>query len=213
MVSLQANAQGLSSFTCWRKSRRASRSKESKCSPLMCAQRKMSWGTSESSKCWVQEGATKFWRSTEWPIWLCWNREHLLAKMYMENAQQEGHEGATSTFHRLRRKVWRQRADIFAGNKQNTDWSGRYVYRIEDGTCAWPSGWPLLVFQIVSVDLFGPIVFQGTIKKRQTAEGWGVILLCTAISAIHVEFAESHLTDCFLMTLRRFMCFRAARIQ
>ncbi len=39
--------------------------------------------------------------------------------------------------------------------------------------------------------------------------------MCTATSVIHIEFVVSYFTDCFLMTLIRFMCIRGtpSRIQ
>ncbi len=57
--------------------------------------------------------------------------------------------------------------------------------------------------------------FQGTVNKRQTGKGWGVIIVCTATSGIYVESVESYSTDSFLMDLRRFMCLRGTptRIQ
>jgi hypothetical protein len=44
------------------------------------------------------------------------------------------------------------------------------------------------------------------VKKRTTGKGWGVIFVCTASSAIHLELTESYSTDAFLQALRRFMC-------
>jgi hypothetical protein len=62
------------------------------------------------------------------------------------------------------------------------------------------------MFQSVAVDLFGPIEYQQHVKKRQVGKGWGVVLVCTTMSAIHVDFMDSYSTDSFLMALRRFMC-------
>jgi hypothetical protein len=60
---------------------------------------------------------------------------------------------------------------------------------------------PCPAFQFVTINLFSLIEFCRTVNKRQTGKGWGVIFMCTATFAIHVEFAESYLTNCFLMTL------------
>jgi hypothetical protein len=74
---------------------------------------------------------------------------------------------------------------------------------------------PCPVFQSVVVDLFGREENQGTINKRQTGKGCGGILLCAALSAIHVKFVDTNSTDSFLMALRRIMCVKeaASRIQ
>jgi hypothetical protein len=58
----------------------------------------------------------------------------------------------------------------------------------------------------MAVDLFGPLQYKDMVKKRVTGKGWGVIFVCTASSAIHLELTESYSTDSFLQALRRFMC-------
>jgi hypothetical protein len=68
------------------------------------------------------------------------------------------------------------------------------------------------IFQSVAIDLFGPIEYQGIINKRQVGKGWGVMFVCTATSAVHVEFMDTYSTDSFLMAIRRFMCMRG-RVQ
>jgi hypothetical protein len=67
---------------------------------------------------------------------------------------------------------------------------------------------PSLIFQSVAVDLFWPIEYQGTVNKRQVGKGWGVMFVCSATSAVHVEFMDTYSTDSFLMALRRFICAR-----
>jgi hypothetical protein len=56
------------------------------------------------------------------------------------------------------------------------------------------------------VDLFSPFEYRDMVKKRTTGKGWGVIFVCTATSAIHLELGESYSTDSFLQSLRRFVC-------
>jgi hypothetical protein len=55
---------------------------------------------------------------------------------------------------------------------------------------------------LVVVDLFRPIEYQGTVNKRQVGNGWGVMFVCLAMSAVHVEFMDTYSTDSFLMALR-----------
>jgi hypothetical protein len=62
------------------------------------------------------------------------------------------------------------------------------------------------VFSTTAVDLFGPLQYKDMVRKRVTGKGWGVIFVCTASSAIHLELTESYSTDSFLQALRRFMC-------
>jgi len=59
------------------------------------------------------------------------------------------------------------------------------------------------IFDSVQVDLFRPLEY--TQKKQTTGKGWGVIFVCTASIAIHLELTESYSTDSFLQALRRFM--------
>jgi hypothetical protein len=62
------------------------------------------------------------------------------------------------------------------------------------------------VFSTTAVDLFGPLEYKDMVRKRITGKVWGVIFVCTASSAIHLELTESYSTDSFLQALRRFKC-------
>ncbi len=63
-------------------------------------------------------------------------------------------------------------------------------------------------FPSMVVEFLYPVEFWGTVNKKQTGKEWGVILVCTATSAIHVNFSESYSTDRFLMALKRFLFVR-----
>jgi Family of unknown function (DUF5641) len=65
---------------------------------------------------------------------------------------------------------------------------------------------PQPVFSTTAVDLFGPLEYKDMVRKRITGKGWGVVFVCTASSAIHLELTENYSTDSFLQALRRFMC-------
>jgi hypothetical protein len=70
---------------------------------------------------------------------------------------------------------------------------------------------PCPIFQSVGINLFGPIEYQGTVNRRQVGKGLGAIFICSATSAVHVEFMDTYWTDSFLMVLRRFMCIRSVQ--
>jgi hypothetical protein len=53
-------------------------------------------------------------------------------------------------------------------------------------------------FQSVSVEVVGPIEYQG----RWAGKGWGVVFVCSTTSAAHIECAATYSsTDSFLMAL------------
>jgi hypothetical protein len=55
------------------------------------------------------------------------------------------------------------------------------------------------IFQSKAEDLFGPIEYQGVRNKRQVGKGWCVMFVCSATSAVLVEFMDTYSTDSFLM--------------
>ena len=67
---------------------------------------------------------------------------------------------------------------------------------------------PAPIFSSVAVDLFGLLTFRDMVNKRVTGKGSGVIFVCMATSAVHLELAESYSTDSFIHALRRFICVR-----
>jgi hypothetical protein len=46
-------------------------------------------------------------------------------------------------------------------------------------------------FYTTAVDLFGPLKYKDMVRKRITDKGWGIIFVCTASSAVHLELTES----------------------
>ncbi len=72
---------------------------------------------------------------------------------------------------------------------------------------------PSPIFQSVGVDLVGLIEYQGVIDKRQVGKGWGVMFVCMATSAVHVEFMDMYSTDSFLMALCRFVYTRGVPLR
>jgi hypothetical protein len=146
-------------------------------------------------------------------------RGHLLIKLYMQAANEKGHEGSVSTLHRSHWKIWITNGRGLAESMraQCTE------CRLKEKRCIEQRMGPLpdhrvspgTIFQSMAIDLFGPIEYQGIINKRQVGKGWGAMFVCTTMSAMHIEFVDTYSTDSFLMALRRFMCIRGvpSRIQ
>lgn len=57
------------------------------------------------------------------------------------------------------------------------------------------------LFTRVGVDYFGPFDMK---SRRSVVKRYGIIFICLAISAIHIEVAPSLDTDSFINALRRF---------
>jgi hypothetical protein len=139
-------------------------------------------------------------------------RDHQFSKLYIQAAHEEEHESIVSTLQRSRRRVWVTNGCALAESVrlQCTE------CRLKEKKCMEQRMGPLpdhrvevgAIFQSVAVDLFGPIEYQETVNKRQVGKGWGVIVVCTTTSAVHIEFVDTYSTDSFLMALRRFMCLR-----
>ena len=60
-------------------------------------------------------------------------------------------------------------------------------------------------FQFTGLDYFGPMTAK---RARSRVKKWGCIFTCLVTRAIHLELADSLLTDDFIMALRCFICRR-----
>jgi hypothetical protein len=140
------------------------------------------------------------------------DKEHKLSELYVQAAHETAHEGATTTLHRSRKRVWVIHGRLLADAVK----SRCTECRLKEKKCMEQKMGPLpdhrvqvgAVFQSVAIDLFGPVEYQQHAKKRQAGKGWGVVFVCTTTSALHVEFMDTYSTDSFLMALRRFMSVR-----
>ncbi len=139
-------------------------------------------------------------------------KEHKLSELYTQAAHETGHEGVITTLHRSRRRVW-----IINGRAVADSIKAKCTEcRLKEKKCMEQKMGPLpdhraqvgAMFQLVAVDLFGPVEYQQHVKKRQVGIGWGVVFVCTTTSALHVEFMDTYSTDSFLLALRRFMSVR-----
>jgi hypothetical protein len=139
-------------------------------------------------------------------------KDHKLSELYARAAHETAHEGAVTTLHRTRRRVWIIHGRLLADAVK----AKCTECRLKEKKCMEQKMGPLpdhrvqvgAMFQSVAIDLFGPVEYQQHIKKRQVGKGWGVVFVCTTTSALHVEFMDTYSTDSFLMALRRFMSIR-----
>jgi hypothetical protein len=92
---------------------------------------------------------------------------------------------------------------------------GKEMHGAKDGAAARSQGGSRAHLPIGGSGLVGLIEYQGIINKRQVGKGWGVMFVCSATSAVHVEFMDTYSMGSFLMALCRFMCIRGvpSRIQ
>ncbi len=100
-------------------------------------------------------------------------KDHKLSELYVQAAHKEGHEGAITTLHRSRRRVWiiNSRALADSIGARCTD------CRLKAKKCMGQKMGPLpnhrvevgAIFQSVAVDLFGPIEYQQPVKKGKWA--------------------------------------------
>ena len=69
------------------------------------------------------------------------------------------------------------------------------------------------VFNVTSLDLWGPMEIRDTVKKRTHMKVWGFIATCAATRAVYIDLTESYGTDAILQTLRRFVSIRGSPSQ
>jgi hypothetical protein len=108
-------------------------------------------------------------------------KDHKLSELYVRAAHEVGHEGAITTLHRSRRRVW-----IVNGRALADSIGARCTEcRLKAKKCMGQKMGPVpnhrvevgAMFQSVAVDLFGPIEYQQHVKKRQVGKGWGVVFV------------------------------------
>ena len=138
--------------------------------------------------------------------------DHGLSKLYMQEAHDVDHGGVNTAVMRSRNKVWIIKGARLAKSIVQKCFECKLRHKpLQSQKMAplHPSRiGPAPIFSSVAVDLFGPLEFRDMVKKRVTGKGWGVMFVCTATTAIHIELTESYSTDAFLQALRRFMCMR-----
>ena len=64
------------------------------------------------------------------------------------------------------------------------------------------------VFNITSLDLFGPYTIKDCVKKRVHMKVWGIVFTCLVTRSVFIDITENYGTDSFLQTLRKFIAIR-----
>jgi len=135
---------------------------------------------------------------------------HPLSILYLTQAHEIDHGGVNTMVMRSRGQVWIIQAAKTAKKIKRGCYRCRRLWKPlamqKMAPMAEARLGPAPIFNSTAVDLFGPMEYKDMVKKRVTGKGWGVIFVCMASSAIHIELTESYSTDSFLQALRRFMC-------
>ena len=135
-----------------------------------------------------------------------------LAVLWMREVHEEEHSGATKTAAKSRRKFW-----IIRGRKLATKirYSCYDCRRLDKKLASQlMSPLPLFrqgvspVFNVTSIDLFGPFQVKDMVKKRTKMKVWGLIATCASTRAIHIDVADGYSTDAVLQSLRKFVALR-----
>lgn len=135
--------------------------------------------------------------------------QHRCAILVMAEAHEDaGHVGRDATLAKCRQKYYMaQGAKIAKRVRERCS-----ECRLEDkkrltqlmGKVPLVSLRPAPVFNSVQLDLFGPWNARGEIQKRTTGKVWGVLFVCLASRAVHIEIVAGYSTEDFLMGFRRF---------
>jgi hypothetical protein len=116
-----------------------------------------------------------------------------LSDMYLQQAHEVDHGGVNSMVMRTRSQVWIIQGAKVAQQIKNSCYKCRLLWKPLQKQKMPPMPefrlGPQPVFSTTAVDLFGPLEYRDMVKKRTTGKGWGVIFICTATSAIHLELA------------------------
>ena len=140
-----------------------------------------------------------------------------LSLLWMREVHCEEHSGVVKSLAKSRRRFWIVRGRRLAEKVRNSC----YQCRLLDRQMAEQQMSPLPdcrltvapVFNVTSVDLFGPLEIKDTVKKRTSMKVWGFIATCAGTRAIHIDVTDSYSTDSILQVIRRFVCIRGSPSQ
>ena len=135
-----------------------------------------------------------------------------VAKLWIREIHEEDHSGVTRTVAKSRRKFWVIRARKVAQKIRNSCFRCRLLdKKLESQQMA-----PLPtfrqsiapVFNVTSIDLFGPFMIKDMVKKRTRMKVWGLVATCACTRAVYLDLVDGYSTDSVLQTLRKFVTMR-----
>ena len=140
-----------------------------------------------------------------------------IALLWMREVHCEEHSGVTKTLAKSRRRFWIVRGRRVAEKVRKSCYECRKL----DKQLAEQQMSPLPdyrltvapVFNVTSLDLWGPEEIRDTVKKRTCMKVWGFIATCAATRAVYIDLTENYGTDAILQTIRRFVSVRGSPSQ
>jgi len=124
----------------------------------------------------------------------------------------EDDSGVTKTVAKSRRKYWIVRGRRLAEKVRYSCYRCKLIDKKLASQLMAPL--PLFrqtiapVFNVTSIDLFGPFLVKDMVKKRVKMKVWGLIATCASVRAVHLDIAEGYGTDAVIQTLRKFVALR-----
>ena len=139
--------------------------------------------------------------------------KHPAALMVMERAHKKArHSGVYSTLAMCRQEFYIAQGSKMAKKVRNRCTECRLLDKQtltqKMGMVPLVSLKPAPAFNVVQIDLFGPWIARGEVQKRTSGKCWGVLFVCLASRAVHIEIIAGYSTDDFLMGLQRFGALR-----
>lgn len=135
-----------------------------------------------------------------------------LSYLWMKMIHEEDHSGVTKTVAKSRRKYWIVRGRRLAEKVRYSCYRCKLIDKKLASQLMAPL--PLFrqtiapVFNVTSIDLFGPFLVKDMVKKRVKMKVWGLIATCASVRAVHLDIAEGYGTDAVIQTLRKFVALR-----
>ena len=137
---------------------------------------------------------------------------HDFTRLYITHLHYMDHAGVETTLAKLQCRFWvpgavkiikAVKSKCVYCRKVNNDLEGQQM-----GQVAVERMKPSPAFFHTATDLFGPLTIKDSVRRRVHGKCYGVIFVCLASRAIHLEIAENYSTDAFLSALKRFVSIR-----
>ena len=140
-----------------------------------------------------------------------------IAQLWMREVHCEEHSGITKTLAKSRRRFWIVRGRRLAEKTRNSCYQCRLLDKqmAEQQMASLPECRLTVapVFNVTSLDLFGPRTIRDTVKKRTHMKVWGIIFTCASTRAVYLDITESYGTDSILAAIRKFVSIRGSPTQ